>query len=563
MGQKLELTWIGKGDEYKLENRIIIEKKDFSYGDPNTENMLINGDNLLALKALEQKFTGKIKCIYIDPPYNTGSAFQHYDDGVEHSKWLELMSARLILLKKLLTKDGFLFVSISDDEGHYLKVLMDEVFGRNNYIGSFIWEKKKKPAFLSHIGVVTEYIFIYTKEKKSSQPLYYGTTKRGKKYPINNAGNGVKVITFPANSVVFNMKDQRVKAQNMSRGNIITELLDEVQIVNGRNIESFRLKGEWRYSQSKIDQILKNNEEIRIAQIPFRPNHVKNEVSKKKIMNLLSRSHFNISTYEDATDEIIKLFGSKVFDYPKPEHLVQIILETVTTPNDFVLDSFLGSATTAAVAHKLGRRWIGIELGDHAKSLCVHRLKSVIDGEQGGISTKVGWQGGGGYRYYELAPSLLEKDQYGMWVISKEYDPTMLAEAVATQEGFTFQPHESVYWKHGYSSEKDYIFTTAKYITVEMLIKIHDEMQEDESLLIACKKFQSECLDKFSNITIQKISGALLRKCEFGRDDSSFNIFNAMEEVEKEIDHEEISSESEESSSETESKSDNPQCRLF
>lgn len=170
--QRLELTWIGKGEDPEVEPRILIHDPSKDYGDPDTGNMLIHGDNLLALKALEQDFSGKIKCVYIDPPYNTGNAFEHYDDNVEHSTWLNLMEPRLELLRKLLSDDGVVFISIDDDESHYLKVLCDEVFGRKNYCGSFVWERKKKPSFLSNMGVVTEYILCYAKDKLQSPPLF-------------------------------------------------------------------------------------------------------------------------------------------------------------------------------------------------------------------------------------------------------------------------------------------------------------------------------------------------------------------------------------------------------
>jgi adenine-specific DNA-methyltransferase len=193
--QKLELTWIGKEKRPRLEPRVLVEDTSKSHhaavrhgSNDIFDNMLIHGDNLLALKALEQQFAGKVKCIYIDPPYNTGTAFTHYDDGLEHSIWLGLMKTRLELLQALLMKEGILFISIDDDECHYLKVLCDEVFGRENFCGTFVWEKKKKPSYLSNMGVITEYILAYAKDKKNSPPFIYGTTTEGKKYPVNNAG---------------------------------------------------------------------------------------------------------------------------------------------------------------------------------------------------------------------------------------------------------------------------------------------------------------------------------------------------------------------------------------
>jgi len=223
----------------------------------------------------------------------------------------------------------------------------------------------------------------------------------------------------------------------------------------------------------------------------------------------------------------VKAFNTKdVFSTPKPERLIERIVHIASNEGDLVLDSFLGSGTTAAVAHKMGRRWIGVELGEHAKTHCVPRLKQVVDGEQGGISKAVNWQGGGGFKFYTLAPSLLKQDKFGNWVISQEYNADMLAAAMAKQEGFKYQPHESTYWKQGQSSEQDFIFTTTQFLTVEALDSIKDEMQPGETLLICCKSFQKECKGKFSNITIKKIPLMLLGRCEYGKEDYSLNIIN-------------------------------------
>ena len=220
-----------------------------------------------------------------------------------------------------------------------------------------------------------------------------------------------------------------------------------------------------------------------------------------------------------------KAMSSTPFGTPKPERLLRRIVHLSSDRNELVLDSFLGSGTTAAVAHKMGRRYIGIELGDHARTHCQPRLKKVVDGsDQGGISKAVGWQGGGGFRFYTLAPSLLNRDKYGNWIISKEYNPDMLAAAMAKQEGFRYQPDEAVYWKQARSSEKDFLFTTTAFLTAAMLDAIHDEMQPEESLLIACKAFQQECRNRHANISIKKIPHMLLGRCEFGREDYSLNI---------------------------------------
>lgn len=412
-GNRLELTWIGKGLRPKLEPGILIPDEELSHRaafartrGATFDNLLIQGDNLLALKALEQQFEGKVKCIYIDPPYNTGSAFKHFDDGFEHSIWLSLMRDRLEILRRLLRDDGIIFVHIDDNEQAYLKVLMDEIFGRNNFCGQLVWEKKKKPSFLNaNLGVVTEYILAYSPRRAASPPFVGGLTTEGKKYPLNNAGNALGVLTFSAAAVEFRCSDGTYRAQDMSAGNIKTVLLDDVTVRGGRNVASFRLAGEWRYSQRRLDEIIAAGEPIMISKVPFRPNHIKAGGEEKKMKNLLSVAHDQMATYEDSSAESEALFGTAAFEYPKPEKLLQTVIASVTSPGDIVLDSFLGSGTTAAVAHKMCRRWIGIELGDHAVSHCVPRLRKVIEGsDQGGITAAAGWQGGGGFRFLRLAP---------------------------------------------------------------------------------------------------------------------------------------------------------------
>ena len=528
MNKKLELQWYGKEEKINVEPRLLIENPELSNieNDKDTENILIHGDNLLALKALEAKYFGKIKCIYIDPPYNTGSAFEHYDDNFEHSTWLSLMKPRLEILRNLLTDDGIIFISIDDDEQAYLKVLCDEVFGRKNYCGALIWEKKKKPSFLSNMGSITEYILSYSKNKIFSPSFIFGNTTEGKKTPINNAGNGVKIIKFPPKTVKFNIKDQVVKSQDMSEGNIITKLLNDVTIKNNFNENEIVLEGEWRYSQETINELISNKEEFFISKIPFRPNHIKTGGKPKKMKNLLSVFHYNISTNEDATAESETIFGNKKsFENPKPEMLIKILIEAVSNENDLVLDSFLGSGTTAAVAHKMNRKWIGIEMGDHAYTHCKVRLDKVISGEdQGGISKSVNWQGGGSYRFFELAPTLIKKDDFGIEVINEVYDAEMLASAVALHEGYKFNPSSEEFWKQSSNGENSYLYVTTNHISTEYLMKIKESMQDNEFLLIACKSFDDKISNLFKNIEIKKIPQMLLQKCEFGKEHYNLNI---------------------------------------
>lgn len=531
---KLELTWIGKDKRPRLEPRILLEDSEKSYHASHKvsendifDNKLIFGDNLLALKALEQEYTGQVKCIYIDPPYNTGNAFQHYDDGLEHSLWLSLMRDRLEILKNLLSLDGVIFISIDDREAAYLILLLDEIFGRKNNCGQLIWEKKKKPAFLdANMGSVTEYILSYAKERSKSPPFIGGYTTEGKKYPFNNAGNGLKEITFPAGSVHFKCKDQTFRPQDMSEGNIRTKLMNELVVENGKNKNSFTLLGEWRYSQQRLDEIVSAQEEIVISKAPFRPNHIKAGGEPKKMKNLLSIAHYEMSTYEDATSESRTLFGRGAFDYPKPEKLIQQLISAVTIEGDIVLDSFAGSGTTGAVAHKMGRRWIMVELGEHCHTHIIPRLQKVIDGEdQGGISKSVNWQGGGGFRYYKLAPSLIEYDRFGQPVINKEFNAEMLAEAVCKLEGFTYAPSDTIWWQHGYSTETDFIYVTTQNLSIEQLEQISEEVGSDKTLLVMCGAFRCKA-DRFANLTIKKMPKAVLKHCEWAHDDYSLNVQN-------------------------------------
>lgn len=510
--QKLELTWIGKDEEPRLEPRILIEDPEKSYGDKNAKNMLIHGDNLLALKALEQDFAGKIKCIYIDPPYNTGNAFEHYDDGLEHSIWLSLMKPRLELLRNLLSNDGSIWISIDDDECHYLKVLCDEIFGRRNFVTSVLWQKIhsiKNDA--RHLSVNHDYIFIYS---KNIDCVYFNlltrTESMNKRY--NNPDNdprgpwqsGDLVANEERANGYFDIKGPTGKIFNVPTGK------------------------HWVYTQNNLEAMIADN------RIWFGRNGDAFPRKKRFLTEVQDGrkgdtwwSSSEVGHNQEGKREI-KIFNPEsIFPTPKPERLIERILTLATNENDIVLDSFLGSGTTAAVAHKMNRKWIGIELGDHCNTHCFPRLQKVCDGtDQGGISKAVNWKGGGGFKFYELAPSLLKKDKYDNWIIDEHYNADMLASAMAKHEGFKYCPCTELYWKQGHSTEKDFIFTTTQMITAPFLDRIYEEMKEDESLLICCKSYQKNCENKYSNITIKKIPNMLLGRCEFGKEDYSFHIIN-------------------------------------
>lgn len=518
--QKLELTWIGKGDEPKLEPRILIENPEYSYGDPNTGNMLIHGDNLLALKALEQDYSGKVKCIYIDPPYNTGNAFEHYDDGVEHSQWLNLMKPRLVLLRNLLSTDGSIWISIDDDESHYLKVLCDEVFGRRNFVSNVIWEKKFSPQNdAKWLSDSHDHILVYAKNKEIWRPnLLPRTDEMDSRY--KNPDNDPRGVWTSGDLL-------RKDVQKTGLYTITTPSGKRYDPPTGR---SWRMP-EYRFLEAVNDnRIWFGSDGSNVPRIKRFLNDVKQGVVS---MTIWKRE--DVGDNDMASKEMRKLFPHDPFGTPKPEKLIERILYLASKENDIVLDSFLGSGTTAAVAHKMGRRWIGVELGEHAKTHCFPRLKAVVDGEQGGISKAVNWQGGGGFKFYTLAPSLLNQDKFGNWIISTEYNAQMLAAAMSKQEGFTFQPDTHTYWKQGRSSEHDYIYVTTQFLTVEVLESIHDEMQPGESLLVCCKAFQKECKHKYPNITLKKIPQMLLGRCEFGKDDYSLNIVNMPVEEKEEV----------------------------
>lgn len=524
--QRLELTWPGKDERINPEPRILLEDKEKSYSkpavktdllenspQPTFDNMLIHGDNLLALKALEQDFAGKVKCIYIDPPYNTGSAFEHYDDGLEHSIWLSLMRDRLELLNKLLSEEGGIFINIDENEQAYLKVLMDEIFGRKNQVCTFIWYARSGQGnTVGHIAESHEYILFYAKNiEKIQVSKIKNITKDGnysdeigsyKREQLRQWGQG----------------DRREDRPSMYYPVIAP---DNSEIYPKRADGS---DGRWRVSRRSMDALIEKGD----------VDYVKSDngwVLYKKIRSgKITYSSYttildNVGTASSATIELKQLFGKKVFDTPKPEKLIQHLISLITKKNDLVLDSFLGSGTTSAVAQKMGRRWIGVEMGDHIFSCCLPRLQKVINGEdQGGITKTVNWQGGGGFKFYELASSLIVKDKYGQQIISDKYNAEMLAEAMCKILDYHYQPDPSVYWKQGYSSEKSFIFTTTASLQETSLDKMAEEIG-DNNLLICCSAFSGNP-KAHSNISVKKIPAAILKKCEWGMEGYPLNLSN-------------------------------------
>ncbi len=363
-----------------------------------TQNLMIEGDNLEVLKLLQKSYASKIKLIYIDPPYNTGKDFVYPDNyrdnlrnyleltgqidgengklsskteasGRFHTDWLNMMYPRLLLSRHLLKSDGVLLISIDDTEIHNLRAICDDIFGGENFCGTFIWEKKKKPSFLDrNMGSITDYIIAYAKTRSLAPAFVAGSVEDGKKYPFNNAGNPASILCFPPRSVKFSCQDQSIRAQDMSEGNIVTELLDDVKVEGGVNAGEFRLRGEWRYSQAKLNEFIANGAEIVIHKIPFRPNYINRSGEMKKISNLLSHRTNGVPTNEDATQEMRMLFGMDVVSYPKPSGLIKYLIRAISSADDIVLDFFAGSGTTASgvmqqnLEDGLARRYILVQL---------------------------------------------------------------------------------------------------------------------------------------------------------------------------------------------------------
>ena len=516
MTNKLELTWIGKDEPMRIEPRILIENPALSNTamDESTENMLIHGDNLLALKALEQQYAGKVKCIYIDPPYNTGSAFEQYDDNLEHSIWLSLMKPRLEIIRNLLTDNGSLWVNLDDNEVHYCKVLLDKIFGRNNFLCDISWEKRySPPADIKDFGWVHDHILVYRKTKafvRNLLPFSEGQVGRYKN-PDNDPRGPWKAADYTCR---FTAKQ---------RPNLYYPIF---QPITGEEIWPKETRV-WANSKEEHEKNVKENK------LWWGVNG-KNKVPAKKNflsdiqqgMIPMSLWHYQIAgTNQDARRESLALFKNTPFATPKPEKLIYLVLSIASNPGDLVLDSFLGSGTTAAVAHKMGRKYIGIEMGGHAYTHCKVRLDKVVSGEDlGGITKSVNWSGGGGYRFYELAPSLINEDAFGEPVINKDYDVDMLAAAVALHEGFTYQPSKTQFWKQSSGNEKSWLFVTTRHLTHSYLDGIQNDMQEDEYLVIACRSFDRGLDKAFPHISIKKIPQMLLSRCEFGRQDYNLNI---------------------------------------
>lgn len=394
------LQWLNRDESIaaagKAVYRILEDDPSLSYGD-DSPNLLVHGDNLEALKALLPYYAGQVKCIYIDPPYNTRSAFEHYDDNLEHSTWLQMMYPRLELLRDLLREDGSIWVSIDDNEAHYLKVLMDEVFGRKNFVVDIAWQKRTSPANdAKYFSNDYDDLLVYTKSKSSWQLNRLERTEAQDSY-YKNPDNDHR---GPWNSITYTGNKTKTERPNLYYG-IVNPNTGKVVYPPDTLT--------WRYGEETHAHNVKNN-------LLYWGKSGQSNVPRLKMFlrdaeNVVPRSMWMASdtgsSQQSMTEQ--KILFPNPFGTPKPELLLSRILHIATNPGDLVLDSFLGSGTTAAVAHKMGRRWIGVEIGDHAVTHCVPRLQKVVDGEQGGISKAVNWQGGGGFRFARLGDTVFDE----------------------------------------------------------------------------------------------------------------------------------------------------------
>lgn len=558
---KLELTWVGKYDEKELEPRILVEDRSKSFGDTDSENMLIHGDNLLALKALENDFYGMIKCIYIDPPYNTGAAFEFYDDNLEHSIWLSILKERLVLLRNLLSEDGTIWIQIDDEEQAYLKVLCDEIFGRSNFV-NMISVNMKNVAGVSGGGEDKrlkkncEYILIYAKDY-SLLPLFNGPyvyteisemvkryEEEGKSWKyttvlvnpgekeyvgstVDGDGNEIKVYLRKNPEMLsirqiaqrdgisvedaYNKYGVNIFQTTNAQSSIRTRVMDyRAEMKIDEDLISIEYVPKTGKNRGKVyEQFYKGDKCRLFVWLRDTAEVIDDRLYKKDLQG----TYWDMNAWmKNLTKE-----GDVVFpNGKKPEALIKQILEMCTVEGDWVLDSFLGSGTTAATAHKMNRKWIGIEMGEQAYSHCKERLDNVINGEQGGISKDIDWQGGGGYRFYELADSLLVKhSKLPIYQINPAYTWEMTCEAICKIEGFKYDPNGEF---QGYSSENRFIHITEEFVNGKYVMGLLKSLGDRQSVLIYCKKYQADMILP-ANVEIKRIPKDLLEKCSFESED--------------------------------------------
>ncbi|MEO7320788.1 MAG: site-specific DNA-methyltransferase [Nitrosospira sp.] len=424
----------------------------------------------------------------------------------------------------MLAEDGSLWITIDDSEAHYLKVLCDEVFGRGNFISTVIWQKKYAPKSDSkYFSVSHDFVLVYAKALDKFQlGRLPKTEKQTNRY--TNRDNDPRGPW---------------KASDVLRNEVRDYAIFPVQLPSGREV--WPPSGtSWRFTKEKFQELIADN------QIWFGVNGDARPAYKRFLSQVTDTipsttiwTYDEVGHNDESKKEMRAIFNEDLFATPKPERLLERVLQLATNPGDLVLDSFAGSGTTGAVAHKLGRRWIMIELGEHCHTHIIPRLQKVIDGEdQGGISKAVIWQGGGGFRYYKLAPSLIVNDRWGNPVINPEYNSAHLAEALCKLEGFSYAPSETQWWQHGHSSERDFIYVTTQNFSADQLQTLSDEIGSEQSVLVCCAAFHgvtaAKAAERWPNLTLKKIPKMVLARCEWGHDDYSLNVANLpMAKVEK------------------------------
>lgn len=491
---KKEYIWVDKKDPRVSEPRILLEKE--SFGDKDSENILIKGDNLLALKALFQDYQNSIKLIFLDPPYNTGNAFDQYDDGLEHSIWLTMMRDRLELLYKLLSKDGSLWISIDDDESHYLKVLCDEVFGRKNFVANVIWEKKYAPQNDARwLSDNHDHILVYAKNKDIWRPNPIPRTEAMNSLYKNpdNDPRGPWMSDNPS-----------VKTYSASTDYPITT--PSGKVVNPPKSRS------WRFSKEKLEELIRDNR-IWFGRDGNGLPRLKTFLSEVQAGVVVKTIWFRteVGDNQEAKREVKAIDAGEVFSTPKPERLLYRIIHLATNEEDWVLDSFAGSGTTGAVAHKMGRKWIMVEMGDHAKSHIIPRLKNIIGRKNKTlVDEMISWKGGGGFKYFELGDSLfVEDDDLKLTVLNPKMYNGPLIRAVLKVEGFKLlNPDNGL---HGISG-RTIAHITEQYLNQKYIDVLLREVGDRADYLVIYAKTISSKIRLPENVEIKRIPDVLLKR---------------------------------------------------
>ena len=518
--------WVDKKDPRVSEPRILVEKE--LYGDKDTENILIKGDNLLALKSLLQDFQNAIKLVYIDPPYNTGNAFEHYDDGLEHSVWLTLMRDRLLLLRRLLKRDGFICCHIDDSEGQYLKVLMDEVFGRDNYLTTLYIrvrypEKTLKSDMDFHKEI--EQVHVYRNEYGATPNLNASELSFNKfNYYIDELTEGQETTLGGKRALIFK-KDQYEIRKGKGNEDGLKEIWATGTILDGNSSgRFFRDYLSNRYEQDgygvlyKVDGIGDDKFDYRYFTGPRRTGATKGKYYQGVPMSQLNGDRKTRRQPIENFYDLAANFGNcrheggvEFRSGKKPEKLLQIIVKHFSNEGDYVLDSFAGSGTSGAVAHKMGRKWIMVEFGEHAETHCIKRIQNVISGrDQTGISRDVSWKGGGGFKYFELGDSLFVRDNdLRLTVINPKMYNGALIKAVLKVEGFKLvNPDNGLHGMSGTTAAH----VTEQYLSQDYVDVLLGEIGDQAKFVVIYAKTISSKIKLPDNVEVKRIPDVLLKK---------------------------------------------------